>query len=313
MSLYKFGIILIVMAHWIACMWYMSATLFNEEWLNWATNYGMYGGSNDHWKHYTTSIYWALMTLTTIGYGDVVPTNDFERWVAIFAMAIGGAFYAYMVGAVCGIVSSMDLAGIEFRQTMDNLNEYLEEVQAPAALRFRLREYFNNSREAAKQKYFHAVLDQLSPGLKGELAVFVNRTWIEKVYFLNVGPSDSNKKRFIAAIALKLTGRTYPSTEYIIRVGDNTDKMFIIQKGLIARMNAVLSSGRHFGEDVVLHNAIRLYTVRALTFVSVYILCREDLEEILSIPDFSMQRAAVRRASVKLSLRNAMINFHNII
>ena len=78
-------------------------------------------------------------------------------------------------------------------------------------------------------------------------------------------------------------------------------------------MNAVLSTGRHFGEDVVLHGATRLYTVRALTFLSVYTVSKESLESVLNIPEFSFQRKVVRRATIKLSLRNTFINFHNIV
>jgi hypothetical protein len=313
LSLYKFAVMLLVLAHWLAVLWYMGSTLFSDEWLNWATHYGMYGDESDHWSHYTTSIYWAFMTLTTIGYGDVVPVSDGERWVAVFAMAVGGAFYAYMVGAVCGIVSSMDIAGIEFRQTMDNLNSYLNACDAPPELRFKLREYFTLSRDVAKQKFYQAVIDQLSPMLKAELAGFVNNDWIEKIYFLAIGSSEKSQNNFTAAIAMRLQGQTFPSTEYVIKMGDSTSKMFIIQKGLVARMNAVLSTGRHFGEDVVLHNALRLYTVRALTFLSVYTLKRDDLETVMNQPDFMYQRKVVRRATIKLAMRNTFINFHNIV
>jgi CRP-like cAMP-binding protein len=198
----------------------------------------------------------------------------------------------------------MDIAGIEYRQTMDNLNSYLDECDAPAELRFKLREYFTLSRDVAKQKFYLAVIDQLSPGLKAELAGFVNNDWIEKIYFLAIGSSEKSQHKFTAEVAMRLTGRTYPSTEYVIRMGDSTSEMFIIQKGLVARMNAVLSTGRHFGEDVVLHNALRLYTVRALTFLSVYVLKREDLEDVLFSPDFMYQKKVVRRATIKLAMRN---------
>lgn len=313
MSLCKFGVILITMAHWIACVWHMSATLLNDEWLNWATNYGMFAPEGEQsFSKYTSSIYWALMTLTTIGYGDVVPVTDFERWVAIFAMAIGGAFYAYMVGAVCGIVSSMDQAGIEFRQTMDNLNSYLDEVSAPPQMRFRLREYFTSSRALAKQKYYHQVLDQLSPGLKAELMGFVNQTWINRIYFLAAGPAKL-RQRFVAALAIRLRGSTFPSTEYVVKVGDPCDHMYLIRKGLVAMMNEILSVGRSFGEDIILQGGMRLYRCRALTFLEVFVLSRKDLNEVLSRSEFEYQRQLVRRAAAKLALRVSFINFHNIV
>lgn len=35
---------------------------------------------------YLTAYYWALMTVTTVGYGDVAPHTSYERSFAIVAM-----------------------------------------------------------------------------------------------------------------------------------------------------------------------------------------------------------------------------------
>jgi hypothetical protein len=38
---------------------------------------------------YLYAVYWALTTLTTVGYGDITPTNDVERVYSLFALLIG--------------------------------------------------------------------------------------------------------------------------------------------------------------------------------------------------------------------------------
>ena len=40
-------------------------------------------------RQYLFSVYWALTTLTTVGYGDITPNTDVERWMAIFALILG--------------------------------------------------------------------------------------------------------------------------------------------------------------------------------------------------------------------------------
>jgi len=56
---------------------------------------------------------------STIGYGDVQPQTTLERAYAICCMIVGASIYAYMVGAVCGIVASMDPDNREFYGNMD--------------------------------------------------------------------------------------------------------------------------------------------------------------------------------------------------
>ena len=60
----------------------------------------------------------------------------------MFAMACGGFIYAYIVGAVCGIVATMDEATAKFQQRMDALQYYIKENRIPKSLKYRLREYF---------------------------------------------------------------------------------------------------------------------------------------------------------------------------
>lgn len=46
------------------------------------------------------ALWWALATLTTVGYGDVVPVTDAGRILGSFVMVIGFAFYAVPIGIV---------------------------------------------------------------------------------------------------------------------------------------------------------------------------------------------------------------------
>ena len=62
------------------------------------------------------------MTATTIGYGDIAPQTNGERMIAIVGMMVGSAAYAYVVGNICGVIATMDMATTEFNASMDDLN-----------------------------------------------------------------------------------------------------------------------------------------------------------------------------------------------
>ncbi len=47
-----------------------------------------------------TSMYWAIVTLTTVGYGDLTPVTPFGRFIASFVMVIGYGIIAVPTGIV---------------------------------------------------------------------------------------------------------------------------------------------------------------------------------------------------------------------
>lgn len=62
----------------------------NENWL-------VYSGVEDasFFEKYLTSVYWAVVTCATIGYGDILPRNWFEKFLCILVFIFGVAIFSY--------------------------------------------------------------------------------------------------------------------------------------------------------------------------------------------------------------------------
>jgi len=56
--------------------------------------------SNDKFSSIPRSIYWAVVTLTTVGYGDISPTTELGQFVAAIIMIMGYAVIAVPTGIV---------------------------------------------------------------------------------------------------------------------------------------------------------------------------------------------------------------------
>ena len=100
---------------------------------------------------YIASLYWATMTVTTIGHGDITPTTEMESVMCICGMLLGASAYAYIIGSVCGVIALMDQATSKYNQQMDELNLYMSENRMPAKLRIKLREYFQYCKQLNRQ------------------------------------------------------------------------------------------------------------------------------------------------------------------
>jgi voltage-gated potassium channel len=58
------------------------------------------GGSNPQFDSIPTSIYWAIVTLTTVGYGDIAPHTPFGQFLASIVMIMGYAVIAVPTGII---------------------------------------------------------------------------------------------------------------------------------------------------------------------------------------------------------------------
>ena len=65
-----------------------------------ATMYVIEGASNEAFSSIPAAMYWAIVTLTTVGYGDIVPESPVGRMVASVLMIMGYGIIAVPTGIV---------------------------------------------------------------------------------------------------------------------------------------------------------------------------------------------------------------------
>ena len=65
-----------------------------------AVMYLVEGGSNDAFSSIPRGIYWAIVTLTTVGYGDITPVTPIGQFLSALVMILGYAVLAVPTGIV---------------------------------------------------------------------------------------------------------------------------------------------------------------------------------------------------------------------
>ena len=67
------------------------------------------GGQNEDFSSIPRSIYWTVVTLTTVGYGDITPVTELGQFLSAFIMILGYAILAVPTG----IVSAEMVSGLK--------------------------------------------------------------------------------------------------------------------------------------------------------------------------------------------------------
>lgn len=70
---------------------------------------------------YLASLYWALQTLTTVGFGDISAGTTIEKIMAIIWMIFGIGFYSFTIGNLSQIIASIDIRSELLSQKLNTL------------------------------------------------------------------------------------------------------------------------------------------------------------------------------------------------
>lgn len=63
--------------------------------------------ANPHVNNYGDALWWAICTVTTVGYGDIVPLTGWGRIVGSFLIIFGVIFFLGFVAALASILSTL--------------------------------------------------------------------------------------------------------------------------------------------------------------------------------------------------------------
>lgn len=124
---------------------------------------------------------------------------------------------------MCQIVNSLDPHTTKFHQTLDLLNDYLEQTKAPMPLREQLRNYFYHNRNLYQEKTLKTLLRLMSPGLRNQVTLHSN-SWLTDIKFFHC-PNPVERSDFTMELTSILIPACFIPNEYVIRGGEYNTKM----------------------------------------------------------------------------------------
>ncbi|EGR34558.1 hypothetical protein IMG5_007500 [Ichthyophthirius multifiliis] len=296
-SILKILFFIIFVAHIFSCGWILIGVYTHHPTQNWMYNKKIH---NQIWNlQYINAYYFTIITMITVGYGDITPQNDDEMILCVITTLFACCIFAYSVNQIGNIFQDMFKHQKEMRNNLYTINCYMEKKNISQELRFKIREYLDYFWEKKYQDQSlveENLINQLPESIKKELILEANRLVLEENPIFKENFSQ-NSNQMICSIIKELN---YPP-EYVIQNEDQTDDcaIYFIQKGKvqvyksIKKSNGVvceekfqvLEKGQYFGTQSFFTGQARKLSVKSLDFCQILIVKRNDFINI--IKDFS--------------------------
>ncbi|XP_021473202.2 uncharacterized protein LOC110533386 isoform X2 [Oncorhynchus mykiss] len=252
---------------------------------SWAWNTGL-KASHSNLYHYMISVYWTTTSMTTIGYGDIVPSTMKERLTAVFVCFIGLFVFNYIISQVYATLASQNAARVTFQNLLSAMTNFMESHDLSVSLQTRVTEYMSLLWSKYKGQAYPGgqfLMHDLPIELQQIVLMKERGRFLSKIpYFEQAGQA------FIRDLASTSVMYFFPRGEIIQYSETITRELFCIRRGTCQILSDDLSEivglygeGMYFGEAGFLFGKQATMTVRAKTHCEILVIDFDKIKSVL--------------------------------
>ena len=134
--------ILVYILHVTGCFWNAASTLDIYDYTNWIRSNDLQDAGMV--RQYVASMYWATVTCTTVGYGDILPTNNYELLWAMCIIVFGVAVFSYILSDLSSKFSELTRLNATNQERIQQIDQLDQKFHIGAVLVDKLTDHFSN-------------------------------------------------------------------------------------------------------------------------------------------------------------------------
>ncbi|KAM4795791.1 voltage-gated inwardly rectifying potassium channel KCNH3 [Rhinophrynus dorsalis] len=240
---------------------------------------------------YLTSLYFALSSLTSVGFGNVSANTDTEKIFSICIMLIGALMHALVFGNVTAIIQRLYARRFLYHSRTRDLRDYIRIHGIPKPLKQRMLEYVQTTWAVNNGIDTNELLHSLPDELRADIAMHLNKELLQMPLFALAS------RGCLRSLSLNIRPSFCTPGEYLIRQGDALEAFYCVCSGSMEVLKdgvvvAILGKGDLIGceissEDTVIKaNA----DVKGLTYCDLQGISLKGLRDTLSLyPEYSQK------------------------
>ncbi|KAL4467448.1 hypothetical protein ABPG72_000658 [Tetrahymena utriculariae] len=223
----KIIFIVIFMAHMVSCFIYIISKNQPVTGSTWITRLNY----NSWVEYYITGLYFAIITMITIGYGDIVPVTIYEKIFVMGMTLVSCGVFAYSLNTISRIISEFSMRRSKFRKKMIHLNMHIESRGLNKQIAIKVRKYLEFFYKESEQEWENSEKDlQCIPQtLKEEVYQDIYGNLLKNSKFFNLNFSE----KFLNQISLFMKEKKYGPEEVIYRPDEQGSTLYFIFKGVV--------------------------------------------------------------------------------
>ena len=184
---------------------------------------------NSYLYIYLVSVYFVIVTITTVGYGDITGQTFPEIIFQIYLLIIGTIAYSFIISYISNYIIKSNQKSMSFEKNLEILQEI--KIHHPSMKNSLYNEVLRNlyNEQLFERKDKNLLFECLPYSLKNKLITEMYKTIIKKfIFFKDIDNSD-----FVVKVVTSLKPLFALKGDIIIEEGDYIKEIFYVKKGVI--------------------------------------------------------------------------------